>query len=56
MSAWVTGEQAVCVNDTRKYVIRSEWEQLSRRCLDMLIEILHVPKEVPDVQATKAQT
>lgn len=53
MSGWVT-EQAVHVNDTRKYVIRSEWEQLCRRCLDMSIEILHIPKEVPGVQAAKA--
>lgn len=48
------GEQAVHVSDTRKYVIRSEQEQLSRQCLDTSMEILHIPKAVPGVQAAKA--
>lgn len=54
MSGWITGEQTVHVNDTRKYVIRLEREQLSRRCLNTSVEILHIPKEVPGVQAAKA--
>lgn len=55
MTGWVMGEQAVHVSDTRKYVIRSEQEQqLSRQCLDMSTEILHIPKAVPGVQAAKA--
>jgi len=55
MSGWVKGQQAVGVNDTTIYVIRSEREQLTRQCLNMSIEILHIPKEVPGVQAAKAE-
>lgn len=49
-----SGEWTVHVNDTRKCLIRSEQEQLFRWCLDMLIEILHIPEEVPGVQAVKS--
>lgn len=49
-----SGEQTVHVNDTRKCLIRSEQEQLFRWCPDMLIEVLHIPEEVPGVQAVKS--